>query len=610
MSSLSLDKIKSKLSGFWGHAPKPGHSLPQWDLLKSDTQQSIYQLGQIALNEFELSHFLEKASTLVSETLQVECARIFATCLDTQALRLKGSVGVSVGAVGEFSLKIDIHSPEGLLMASCLAEAKKGVYPCAPLIIPDFHREIHFSGESVPAHLTRGSYLGVIVPGSVVGRPYGVLSVFSSKPQAFKPAHLQFLQAAANVIGSALIRCQLEEELKNRVLDLHVAHRQKDEFLATLSHELRSPLNVILGYLTLMKDMDPTSKEFTEGLEAIERNAHAESQLVSDTLEVSRIITGKMKLDIGVFPLSRVVHLAIESIAFVARAKNLTVTLEMDDSIGELEGDESRIRQVIWNLLSNAAKFTPPSGKIEVRVNRLKIEPIEQIEIEVQDSGQGIDPASLPFVFNRFWQEDAKISRTHTGLGLGLSIVRQIVELHGGQVGIFSLGRNQGTTLSVRLPVVLPPSSEAWGGQVMPRGPSAAFSLAQYESIDLQGKTILIIDDCMDSLDLLTKILKKNGASVCSKSSPEEGLEAAKATRYDILISDIGMPGLDGYELIKIYREWETAQGLNHVPAIALTAYAHESCSKKALQAGFHKHVTKPINFKILNQTIVNLISN
>jgi PAS domain S-box-containing protein len=383
-------------------------------------------------------------------------------------------------------------------------------------------------------------------------------------------------------------RIELLEREKSAREQAETANRLKDEFLATLSHELRTPLMAILGWTELLQSLDIDGEEVARGLETIERNARAQAQLIDDLLDVSRIISGKLRLDVQTLNLAEVIHAAIESVRTAAKAKEIDLQDSLDPTASRISGDSGRLQQVVWNLLLNAIKFTPAGGCVTVTLERID----GQVEIRVADTGQGIDPAFLPHVFDRFRQADASSRRSIGGLGLGLAIVRHLVELHGGSVAADSAGSSQGSTFTVRLPLVAvsktPAPDEPIGDQGLIR-PSGDFQLPH-----LDGIRVLVVDDEADARDLLNRALTRCGASVIQASSADEGVQLFQQSAPDVLISDIGMPGRDGFDFIRQIRELENSANRT-VPAVALTAFARAEDRKRALHAGFQLHIAKHV---------------
>jgi PAS domain S-box-containing protein len=359
-----------------------------------------------------------------------------------------------------------------------------------------------------------------------------------------------------------------------------IANRTKDEFLATVSHELRTPLNAILGWTRMLRSGAVEQKSMPRVLETIERNARAQTQLVEDILDVSRIIAGKMRVDIRFIDLHGVVRAALESVRPAAEARGVELAAEMTPESAEFCGDPDRLQQVIWNLLSNAIKFTPRGGRVSVSVDRQD----SQARIVVSDTGSGIPRDFLPHVFDRFRQADSSITRAQGGLGLGLAIVRHLIEVHGGTVEARSDGENQGSTFTVCMPL------RAVAGGIADERKTPAGDL----EVRLDGIEVLVVDDEPDARELVSAVLTRSGARVRQAASLEDALARLREQKFDVLLSDIGLPQQDGYALMRRVRELSPAEG-GLVQAAALTAYAGEDDQRRALAAGFQAHVTKPI---------------
>jgi len=374
-----------------------------------------------------------------------------------------------------------------------------------------------------------------------------------------------------------------EAALRDQATALAEANRLKDEFLTTLSHELRTPLNAMLGWANLLcrEALDPATVR--RGLETIERNARAQKTLIEDILDVSRMITGKIRLDVQPVALDDVVRQAIEAIRPAAHGKRIEVSVDMQ-ARPAIVGDAQRLQQVLWNLLSNAVKFTPSGGSIGVTMRQID----SKVQIVVQDSGVGIAPDFLPHIFERFTQADASTTRQHGGLGLGLAIVRHLTELHGGEVRAESAGEGRGATFTVTLPVRALTRADA-GDAVGRREPGQA----RVAGMRLDGTRVMVIDDEIDDRDLVAMVLAMAGADVRVAGSVDEAMAQLADFHPDVLVTDIGMPGQDGYELIRRVRA-SGAQWAG-VRAIALTAYGRPDDRARALAAGFNLHLAKPV---------------
>ena len=387
------------------------------------------------------------------------------------------------------------------------------------------------------------------------------------------------------------------------------ANRLRDEFLATVSHELRTPLNAITGWSSMLLSKTLDEKDTQMAIETINRNARAQAQIIEDILDVSRIITGKLRLDVQLIDPGIIIESAIKSARPAAEAKSIRLQMTLDPHAGPVSGDPNRLQQVVWNLVSNAIKFTPKNGRVQMRLERIN----SHVEITVSDSGQGISTEFLPYVFERFRQSDSTTSRRHGGLGLGLSIVRQLVEMHGGTVSVASPGEGQGATFVVTLPIAVV-HSQTFGGKtdgektekrVHPK--TGEHTMGFDCPPQLKGLRILCVDDEKDSRDLLIAVLNQCDAETIAVSTAAEALTAFEEFKPHILVSDIGMPDEDGYELIRKIRGKEKAENLKRIPAVALTAYARVEDRLKALSSGFQMHIPKPVEPAELAAVVASL---
>ena len=370
-------------------------------------------------------------------------------------------------------------------------------------------------------------------------------------------------------------------------------NRSKDQFLAVLSHELRTPLNAIFGWARMLQSAAMDEATSRRAIDAILRNATAQVQLVEDLLDVSRIITGKMRLDVQWLDLKSVIESALDAVQPAASAKGLKIETVLDPNAGPVVGAADRLRQVVWNLLMNAIKFTPRDGRVQVHLRKLK----SHVEIVVSDSGEGIQPEILPFIFDRFRQGDSTTTRPHGGLGLGLALVRHLVDLHGGRVRAASEGPGRGATFVVELPVAI-------------LGPEAGTTLetsAAMGALPLQNVRVLLVDDDADGLDLTTVMLTNSGAQVKTAVSVAAALNVLESWPADVLVSDIEMPGEDGYELLRRIRAKERG-GRTRLPALALTAYGRPEDRRRTLAAGYNLHLAKPIDPSELVLAVANLV--
>jgi PAS domain S-box-containing protein len=406
------------------------------------------------------------------------------------------------------------------------------------------------------------------------------------------------------VAREAELQAQLEDRsrlLSNEKLarnEAERANRLKDEFLATISHELRNPLNAIMGWAHMMRLGKLTPANVDRAVETIYRNAKSQSQLVADLLDVSRIISGKLRLDVRAVDLIYIVNAAIDSIRPAADAKSIRLQTMLDPAAGPISGDADRLQQIVWNLLTNAVKFTPKGGRIQVKLQRVD----SHVEIVVSDSGIGISKEFLPHVFDRFRQADASTTRIHGGLGLGLSIVHQLVDLHGGIVSVQSEGEGKGATFTISLPFV-----GVISNQQDAEPAQAHDEVITLEGLpSLEGLKVLVVDDEADTRELIREVLKECGSEVITSGSVEEALIALEQHKPDILISDLGMPDEDGYSLISKIRALPSERG-GQIPAAALTAYARAEDRMRVLRSGFQFHLPKPVDSAELVTVVASL---
>jgi PAS domain S-box-containing protein len=380
--------------------------------------------------------------------------------------------------------------------------------------------------------------------------------------------------------------------------EAETANRIKDEFLAVLSHELRSPLNPILGWAKLLQNGKFDAAALKKALETIERNAKLQAQLIEDLLDVSRILQGKLSLDMVPVNLAATIEAAMDTVHLAAEAKSIQIETNLDSSVNYVLGDSGRLQQVMWNLLSNAVKFTPIGGQVNIRVECID----EEARISVSDTGKGINPEFLPYVFEYFRQADSATTRKFGGLGLGLAIVHHLVELHGGTVWAESPGEEQGATFTVSLPLIKE--------RLTIKEETTADSSITPATLPLAGIQILLVDDDADTRDFFNFVLEEFGAIVTLVSSATEALQKLANSKPDILLSDIGMPEMDGYMLIRKVRALEAEERRPQIPAIAMTAYAGEINQQQAIAAGFQQHIAKPVAPEDLLKAILNLVKN
>ncbi len=456
---------------------------------------------------------------------------------------------------------------------------------------PRYGRNAPFS-RMAPGYPPVRSYLAVPVR-RPSGGVFGELVFGHSQVGVFTTEHERLAEGVAAWASVALENARLYVEVQE-------ANRMKDEFLAVLSHELRTPLNAIVGYSRLLRGGILSGEKAARGLETLERNAAWLTQIVEDVLDVSRIVSGKIRLNVQPVELALVVDNAVATVQPAADAKSVRLQTIVDPRVGPVSGDPDRLQQIVWNLLANAVKFTPKDGRVQARVERVN----SHIEIVVSDTGAGIRPDFLPYVFDRFRQSEAAATRHTGGLGLGLAIVRHLVEMHGGTVHASSAGPGQGATFRVRLPLMIihpePPDTRREHPRTERLAPLTGLG-------DLHGIRVLAVDDEDDALTLLRVVLEAAGAEVTTVVSAHMALERIAAVRPQVLVLDIGMPGMDGFELIGRIRA-STDPDIRDVPAAALTAFARSEDRTKALRSGFEMHLSKPVDPGELVVSVATLV--
>ena len=434
------------------------------------------------------------------------------------------------------------------------------------------------------------SYL--CLPLRVQGRTIGAVTM--ARSESGRP----FDEEDVRIAEDATSRAALAVDNARAYAELQAANQLKDEFLATLSHELRTPLNAILGYARMLRSGILKEERKEQALETLERNASTLTQMVEDVLDVSRIAAGKIRLHIQSVDLATVLRDGLATITPAADAKGVRLESILEPHVGPVSGDPDRLQQVIWNLLSNAVKFTPRGGRVQLRLQRVN----SHVEVTVSDTGMGIREDFLPHLFERFRQGDSTTTRTHGGLGLGLAIARRIVELHGGRIHAISPGEGKGATFRVELPVMIVHTEAEGDRRVHPRSDTRR---APAEFPTLPDICVLAVDDDPDALGLVREILETAGARVRTATSARGALASIEEQAPDVLVSDLGMPGMDGYELIQRVRAMEGPA--KELPAAALTAYARSEDRAKALRLGFEMHLAKPIDPSELIAAVASL---
>ena len=405
---------------------------------------------------------------------------------------------------------------------------------------------------------------------------------------------------------------ELMDREKEARASAEIANRIKDDFLAILSHELRTPLNAIVGWTHLLKGGKLSERDQKRGIDVIERNAAAQRAIIDELLDISRIVTGKLKLDPRPVELSKVIEGAIDAIRPAAEAKNIQIFTALEINADLVMGEAVRLQQVIWNLLSNAVKFTPNHGRVEVKLKSTGT----KLKLTIRDTGEGIDPEFLPYIFERFRQADTSSKRVHGGLGLGLSIVSSLVSMHGGEVQAASDGKGKGATFTITLPVLSLSDPEGLD-EVSPEVNAELLTLrgqqqngpgdnnAELHPDLLKGLRVLSVDDQQDTRELITIALARYGAEVKASDSASTALQLIKEWKPHVVVSDIGLPGMDGYDFMRQVRELESDG--ERIPAIAVTGYAGAVDESKALDAGYEVHLSKPIELNKLVSVIAKV---
>lgn len=472
----------------------------------------------------------------------------------------------------------------------------------APVRIENVTRDPNF--PRAPVAERAGLHAGLGLPILMDKEVLGVLEFFSREIKEPDDELLRLMNSIGGQIGQFTKRKRAEGERadflqreRSARTDAERANRLKDEFLATVSHELRTPLNAVIGWSRMLRSGRLDAESASHALEVIERNAWAQKQIIEDILDVSRVITGKLQLTLGPVDLVAIVDAALDAVRPALEAKEIKIETTIDAGLRIISGDADRLQQVVWNLLCNAAKFTPTRGKIDVRVSHDS----SFVQIEVSDTGPGIDPNFLPHVFERFRQADGSTTRTHGGLGLGLAIVRHLVELHGGVITAENRADTSGAIFLVKLRL---PSGEL--RQETLANAQNSFLEPESEPVRLDGLRVLIVDDESDTLDLVAMELTQHGARATAASNAAEALELLEKGEFDLLISDIAMPGIDGYGFIREVRKLEKGKE-RRIPAVALTAYASVQDRMRAILAGFNTHVAKPVEANELVTVVAGL---
>ncbi|MBD2014357.1 PAS domain-containing protein [Microcoleus sp. FACHB-53] len=553
--------------------------------------QLLRELGARLVTEGDIQTLYQEIMSAAIALTKADAGTVQLFDVATQDLVLLATQGFEQNMTEHF------YRVNASFNTSCGIALKKGIRSFVDFDVP----ESEDPSGSMRLHVEAGYLSAQSTPLTTrAGRLIGMVSTHwhdHHRPSARELRFLDLLaRQAADLIEqrqTAAEREQLLARAEAARAEADRANRIKDEFLAVLSHELRSPLNPILGWAKLLQNGKLDAAKTQQALKTIERNAQLQSELIEDLLDVSRILQGKLNLNVSSINLVSIIRAAMETVRLAAEAKSIKLEASLEPDVGLVWGDSTRLQQVIWNLLSNAVKFTPAGGHVNIRLERLD----SYAHIIVSDTGQGIEPDFLPYVFDYFRQANATTTRKFGGLGLGLAIVRNLVELHGGTAGVESLGVGKGATFTVRLPVMPIQSSANQNGQ------------SSKPSSDLNGIQVLVVDDEPDSREFVAFVLEQAGANVLTATTADEALTMLIRSEPNVLLSDIGMPDMDGYMLMQQVRALPPDQG-GQVLAIALTAYAGDFNQQQALRAGFQQHVSKPLEPETLIQVISSLIKS
>jgi PAS domain S-box/PAS domain S-box len=559
--------------------------------------ETINRTGQTLSVELSLQNVVQVVTDAATELTGAQFGAFFYNVSDHsgESCMLYTHSGVSREAFTHLPMprNIDVFGPtfrgEGTIR---MADVKQD---------PRYGKSSPYYG--MPAgNLSVTSYLAVPVI-SREGRVLGGLFFGHPDEDVFSERHERLVEGLAAQAAIAMDNAQLYEQSQRERAKAEAANRAKDEFLATVSHELRTPLNAIIGWSHMLRMGRLDEASVSRAVETIERNAKSQAQLIEDILDVSRVITGKLRLNVGPVDVVSVISAAVDSVQLAADSKGIKLGVVLDPSARHISGDSNRLQQVVWNLLSNAIKFTPAGGRVEVRLERAGA----NAQIIVSDTGEGISKDFLPFIFDRFRQADGTLTRRQGGLGLGLAIVKHLIELHGGTVYADSAGAGRGSTFTIELPQTIS-SKRAKNRQ------AETASLYHNENHNayrqplpsLEGVLVLVVDDDRDTLEMVTAVLTEYGATVQGAASAAEAIDTLQWYRPDVLVSDLAMPDEDGYSLIRKVRASEAESG-QQIPAVALTALARVDDRMRALSAGFNMFVPKPVEPDELIAAIANL---
>jgi len=554
-----------------------------------ETRETIHRTGQLLTAELTLERLVQGVTDACTQLCRAAFGAFFYNVVDArgESYTLYAISGVPRDKFSSFPLprNTDLFAPTFRGDAAVRIDDVTSD--------PRYGKSAPYHGMP-PGHLPVRSYLAVAVV-SRTGEVIGGLFFGHPDPGVFTARDEEIVTALAPQVATAIDNARLYERQQSARAEAETANTMKDEFLATLSHELRTPLNAVLGWTRMLRTRILDEATATRALAVIERNAAAQLQLIEDLLDVSRIITGKLRLDVGPVEPAAVVEAALDAVRPAAEAKGIRLQPVLDPRAGPVSGDADRLQQVVWNLLSNAIKFTPRDGRVQVQLARVN----SHVEIVVTDSGQGIPAEVMPHIFERFRQADSSSQRAHGGLGIGLALVKHLVEVHGGSVEASSGGAGQGATFTVKLPRMLHAEPPAERGRPTSRGARTA---------GLAGISLLVVDDDMDALDLFAEMLRQGGADVRTARSVRQALEILERWEPDVVVSDIEMPLENGYALIRQLRGGRILHG-DRIPVVAVTAYGGVTERIKILSAGFDSYIAKPVEPDELVAVIGRLVT-
>jgi PAS domain S-box-containing protein len=604
-----FDDIRTRMAGALGNlaavAISTAELYEEQIRQRAEVERAHRRAAFLAEASIALGSSLEHQATL-STVAHLAVPRIADWCavdmLDTDGQLRQLAVAHVDPAKVEFARSFRERYPEDPESPTSVHQVVRTGHPAMMSSIPD---ALLVAAARDEEHLRALRELGLTsfmcVPLIANGRTLGAITfVTAESSRPYTAEDVQFAQAVAERAALAVDNARAYSEVR-------AANRAKDEFLATLSHELRTPINAIMGWGQMLQQGVVDPARTAQAVDAIVRNATAQSRLIEDLLDLSRIISGKLRLDVEVIDVSGIISAAVTAVEPAALAKGVRIQTVVDAGSGRVYGDRQRLQQAVWNLLSNAVKFTPRGGRVQLQVLRVN----SHVEIVVSDTGQGIPADVLPYVFDRFRQADSTSTRQHSGLGLGLAIVRHIMELHGGTVEATSEGPGRGATFRLKLPLSVANRATVINAApaVHPAVPTiTAGSLASADLPDLAGTRVLVIEDEPDAREMVAYLLRQRNADVVVATSVDDALKIIDARVPDVVLSDIEMPGRDGYDLIRTLRARSPERG-GTVPAAALTAYSRPEDRAQSMLAGFDAHLSKPVDLAELVATVVRLNS-